>query len=122
MTEAIKPLKTMQEWKFLELHHEKIAKRPLRDFFASDPNRGERMAIEAAGVYFDYSKHRVSEETIRLLAELAQACGLRARIEAMFTGEKINLTEGRAALHTALRAPAGASVLVDGENVVPQVH
>jgi glucose-6-phosphate isomerase len=122
MTENVKPLKTMTEWKLLEVHHEKIAKRPLRDFFAADPGRGEKMAIEAAGVYFDYSKHRVSEETIKLLADLAEASGLREKIEDMFTGEKINLTEGRAALHTALRAPRNAAVVVDGENVVPHVH
>ncbi|OGR51101.1 MAG: glucose-6-phosphate isomerase [Elusimicrobia bacterium GWA2_62_23] len=122
MTESIKPLKTMTEWKLLEVHHEKIARRPLRDFFAADPERGEKLAIEAAGVYFDYSKHRVSEETIKLLADLAEASGLREKIEAMFTGEKINLTEGRAVLHTALRAPKNAAVVVDGENVVPHVH
>lgn len=122
MTDNHKPLKTMTEWKLLEVHHEKMGKRPLRDFFAADPKRGEKMTIEAAGVYFDYSKHRVSEETIKLLCDLAEASGLREKIEDMFTGEKINLTEGRAVLHTALRAPKNAAVVVNGENVIPHVH
>ncbi|MBI5744688.1 MAG: glucose-6-phosphate isomerase [Elusimicrobia bacterium] len=122
MNDTLKPLKTMEEWKLLEINQEKLAKRPLRDLFASDAKRAEKMTIEAAGVYFDYSKHRVTEETIKLLADLAEASGLREKIEDMFTGEKINLTEGRAVLHTALRAPKNATIVVDGENVVPHVH
>ena len=94
----------------------------LRSLFADDPKRGERMTAEVAGVYLDYSKHRVNDETIELLIELAEHSGLRARIDAMFRGEKINVTERRAVLHVALRAPRGASILVDGKNVVPEVH
>jgi glucose-6-phosphate isomerase len=94
----------------------------LRNLFADDPARGERMTAEAAGVYLDYSKNRVSAETLKLLIELAQQAGLRARIDAMFRGEKINVTENRAVLHVALRAPKGASIIVDGKNVVPDVH
>jgi glucose-6-phosphate isomerase len=94
----------------------------LRDLFADDPTRGERMTAEAAGVYLDYSKHRINDETLKLLIELAEQSGLRARIDAMFRGEKINITENRAVLHVALRAPKGASIVVDGRNVVPEVH
>ena len=94
----------------------------LRDLFADDPTRGERMTAEAAGVYLDYSKNRINDETLKLLIELAEQSGLRARIDAMFRGEKINVTENRAVLHVALRAPKGASIVVDGENVVPEVH
>ena len=96
--------------------------RHLRDLFADDPARGERMAAEAGGIFLDYSKNRIDDETLRLLVELAEQCGLRARIDAMFRGEKINVTEDRAALHVALRAPRGASIVVDGKNVVPEVH
>ncbi|MDT8286610.1 MAG: glucose-6-phosphate isomerase [Elusimicrobiales bacterium] len=116
------PLKFLPQWKALEAHHEKICRTHLRDFFAADGGRGEKMAVEAAGIYFDYSKHRVKTETIKLLAALADASGLRAAIEAMFTGKRINVTENRAALHIALRAPKGSSVMMDGENVVPKVH
>ena len=94
----------------------------LRDLFADDPTRGERMTAEAAGVYLDYSKNRINDETLKLLIELAEQSGLRARIDAMFRGEKINVTENRAVLHVALRAPKGASIVVDGRNVVPEVH
>jgi glucose-6-phosphate isomerase len=94
----------------------------LRNLFADDPARGERMAVEAAGIYLDYSKNRINDETLDLLLELAEQSGLRARIDAMFRGEKINTTENRAVLHVALRAPKGASIIVDGKNVVPQVH
>ena len=94
----------------------------LRDLFADDPARGERMTAEAAGIFLDYSKNRIDAETLRLLVELAEQCGLRARIDAMFRGEKINVTEDRAVLHMALRAPRGASIVVDGKNVVPEVH
>ena len=94
----------------------------LRNLFADDPTRGERMTAEAAGVYLDYSKNRINDETLKLLIELAEQSGLRARIDAMFRGEKINVTENRAVLHVALRAPRGASIVVDGKNVVPEVH
>ena len=90
--------------------------------FAEDPKRGERLTVEAAGLYFDYSKHRVTDETLRLLLALADEVGLRGRIDAMFRGEKINVTEKRAVLHIALRAPRGVSIGVDGEDVVPKVH
>ena len=109
-------------WQALEAHLAKVRELHLRELFASDPRRGERMALEQAGLHLDYSKNRVSDETLALLFELARACGLRERIDAMFRGEKINATEGRAVLHVALRAPRGASIAVDGQNVVPQVH
>ena len=94
----------------------------LRKLFADDPKRGERMTAEAVGIFLDYSKNRITDETLKLLLQLAEESGLRARIDAMFRGEKINVTENRAVLHVALRAPEGASIVVDGENVVPQVH
>jgi len=109
-------------WQALAAHHRQVRGVHLRDLFAADPGRGERLAAEGAGIYLDYSKNRVTDETLRLLVRLADESGLRARIEAMFRGERINATEGRAALHVALRAPAGAAILVDGANVVPQVH
>jgi glucose-6-phosphate isomerase len=109
-------------WQALADHYETMRGLQLRDLFADDPARGERMTAEAAGVYLDYSKNRVNAETLKLLIELAQQAGLRARIDAMFGGEKINVTENRAVLHVALRAPKGASIIVDGENVVPDVH
>ncbi len=109
-------------WNALAEHYETIRAQHLRDLFAADPTRSERMSLEAVGLLLDYSKNRITDETLRLLLQLAEECGLRARIDAMFSGEKINLTEKRAVLHTALRAPRNASILVDGENVVPQVH
>src|ERR1700746_3279624 len=109
-------------WKALTAHYKAVAKLHLRQLFADDPKRGQRMAVEAVGLYLDYSKNRASDETLKLLLQLAEESGLRARIDAMFSGEKINITEKRAVLHTALRAPKGASVLVDGKNVVPEVH
>jgi glucose-6-phosphate isomerase len=109
-------------WHALASHHQKIKDIHLRQLFTDDPKRGERLVVEDAGLYFDYSKNRVNEETIRLLVALAEECGLRARIEEMFRGEKINVTEKRAVLHVALRAPRDQSILVDGENVVPKVH
>jgi glucose-6-phosphate isomerase len=109
-------------WQALTAHHRQIRDLHLRELFAADPLRGERFAADGAGVYLDYSKNRVTDETLRLLVELADECGLRHRIDAMFRGERINVTEDRAALHVALRAPRGASIVVDGENVVPQVH
>jgi glucose-6-phosphate isomerase len=116
------PLTERPAWKALQAHSQQLRESHLRDLFAQDPTRGERLAVEAAGLYFDYSKHRVSDETLRLLLQLAEESGLRARIEAMFRGEKINVTENRAVLHIALRAPKGESIVVDGEDVVPQVH
>jgi glucose-6-phosphate isomerase len=109
-------------WKALEAHYASVRELHLRKLFADDPRRGERMAAEAIGIYFDYSKHRVTDETLALLLKLAQESGLRARIDAMFRGDKINVTEKRAVLHVALRAPKGQSIVVDGEDVVPQVH
>jgi len=109
-------------WRALETHYAGVRGVSLRQLFAADPQRGERLAVEAAGVYLDYSKNRITDETLKLLVQLAGECGLRERIDAMFRGEKINVTEGRAVLHVALRSPKGASIVVDGENVVPQVH
>ena len=109
-------------WQALADHYETVRDLHLRKLFADDPTRGERMTAEAAGVYLDYSKHRINDETLKLLIELAEQSGLRARIDAMFRGEKINITENRAVLHVALRAPKGASIVVDGRNVVPEVH
>jgi glucose-6-phosphate isomerase len=109
-------------WTALTAHREAVGTVHLRELFAEDRNRGERMTLEAAGVHLDYSKNRVTDETLRLLFDLAEQSGLRARIDAMFRGERINVTEKRAALHVALRAPRDASILVDGENVVAQVH
>jgi len=116
------PLTSRPEWKALAAHYESTRGVHLRELFAKDPGRGERLVAEAAGLYLDYSKQRVTDETLRLLLDLARACGVRARIDAMFAGEKINVTEGRAALHVALRAPRGARIVVDGEDVVPRVH
>src|SRR5262249_7278629 len=109
-------------WRALEGHQRAMRDRHLRTLFADDPARSERMTVEAAGVFLDYSKKRVDDETLRLLIDLAEQSELRARIEAMFRGEKINVTEDRAVLHVALRAPRGASIVVDGKNVVPDVH
>ncbi len=109
-------------WNRLEAHYQEIRDLHMRTLFKDDPSRGERMTAEAVGLYFDYSKNRITDETIKLLLQLAEEVGLRTRIDAMFRGEKINLTEKRAVLHVALRAPMGTSIIVDGENVVPQVH
>ncbi|HEX9440440.1 MAG TPA: glucose-6-phosphate isomerase [Roseiflexaceae bacterium] len=109
-------------WKALEAHYRKIHDLHLRTLFAEDPQRGARFTAEAAGIYLDYSKNRVTDETLRLLVALAEECGLRERIDAMFRGEKINVTEGRAVLHVALRAPPGQSIVVDGADVEPEVH
>jgi glucose-6-phosphate isomerase len=109
-------------WSALTVHYKTVSKLHLRQLFADDPKRGQRLAVEAVGLYLDYSKNRVTDETIRLLLQLAEESDLRARIDAMFSGEKINVTEKRAVLHVALRAPRGASILVDGKNVVPEVH
>src|SRR5580698_1881474 len=109
-------------WKALEDHYKSIQKTHLRNLFADDPKRGERLTVEALGIYLDYSKNIVTDETLKLLLELAEESGLRARIDAMFRGEKINITEKRAVLHVALRAPKGTSIIVDGQDVVPAVH
>jgi len=122
MTPGLQPLTARPAWKALETHHQKVRELHLGELFADDPRRGERMTAEAVGIYLDYSKNRITDETLKLLLQLAEECGLRERIDAMFQGEKINVTENRAVLHVALRAPRGASVVVDGENVVPQVH
>src|SRR5919204_2572692 len=121
-TQATSPLTRRPAWRALQAHYETVRDVHLRTLFAQDSRRGERLAAEAAGLYLDYSKHRITDETIRLLVQLAEDCGLRARIDAMFRGEAINVTENRAVLHVALRAPGDASIVVAGENVVPQVH
>jgi glucose-6-phosphate isomerase len=122
MTAGGAPLTQRPAWKALEAHYQKIRPLHLRQLFADDPRRGERLTVEAVGIYLDYSKNRVTDETLKLLLQLAQECGLRARIDAMFRGEKLNVTEHRAVLHVALRAPRGERIVVDGVDVVPQVH
>ncbi len=109
-------------WQALAAHHRSVAERHLRQLFADDARRGERLTAEGAGIFLDYSKNRLTDETLRLLVQLATESGLPERIEAMFSGRKINVTEDRAVLHVALRAPRDASILVDGKNVVPEVH
>ncbi|WP_363929004.1 hypothetical protein [Thiocapsa sp.] len=109
-------------WEALRAHRDAIAPLTLRGLFADDPGRGERLSLEAAGVYLDYSKNRVTDETLALLVQLAEQSGLRERIDAMFRGERINVSENRSVLHVALRAPRSASILVDGVNVVDEVH
>jgi glucose-6-phosphate isomerase len=116
------PLRQRPAWKALESHYREAGDLHLRQLFADDPQRGERLKLEAVGIYLDYSKNRVTDETLRLLVQLADESGLRQRIDAMFHGEKINVTERRAVLHVALRAPRGATINVDGQNVVPEVH
>ena len=110
------------EWQALQRHYDQHGSDHLRDLFAADAQRGERLTVEAEGIYLDYSKHRVTEETMRLLVALAEACGLRERIDAMFRGDRINVTENRSVLHVALRAPRDASIVVDGTDVVEEVH
>src|SRR5215472_15945122 len=121
MTAGTQSLTARPAWKALEAHSRKVRELHLRNLFADDPHRGERYTAEAVGIYLDYSKNRITDETLRLLLELAESTGLRQRIDAMFNGEKINVTERRAVLHVALRAPYDASIIVDGENVVPAV-
>jgi glucose-6-phosphate isomerase len=116
------PLGGQPAWKALEAHHEQVRALHLRRLFADDPGRGERLTAEGAGVFFDYSKNRITDETIALLLQLAEQSGLRERVDAMFRGDKINVSEQRAVLHVALRAPRGARIVVDGEDVVSQVH
>ena len=119
---APKVLTARPAWRALAAHHKKVRSLHLRSLFAEDPRRAERMSVEACGLLLDYSKNRITNETLRLLLDLARESRLRARIDAMFRGDRINVTENRAVLHTALRAPRGASVVVDGKNVVPEVH
>src|SRR5258706_12063169 len=118
MKTSIAPLTTQSAWQELKTHYAKVRDLHLRQLFAEDPQRGERLTAEAVGVYLDYSKHRVTDETLPLLLQFAEESGLRARIDAMFRGEKINVTENRAVLHVALRAPRTASIKVDGVDVI----
>jgi glucose-6-phosphate isomerase len=127
MSTAAKPITQtrptdLPAWKALEFHYQEIRDIHFRQLFAEDPQRGERLALDAVGLYLDYSKNRVTDETLRLLIQLAEQAGLRERMDAMFSGEKINITENRAVLHVALRAPKNATITVDGKNVVPEVH
>jgi glucose-6-phosphate isomerase len=116
------PLRDRPSWKALEQHYSEISGRPLRELFAEDPARGERLTAEAAGLYLDYSKNRITDETLRLLIQLAQESGFEQRRDMMFGGGPINVSENRAVLHIALRMPKGSSLVVDGVDVVPQVH
>jgi len=122
MSEQVAPLSQRPAWKALTAHAEAMRSQQLRELFKSDPERGTRFTAEACGLFLDYSKNRITDETLKLLIELAKQSGLRAHAEAMFTGQKINTTEDRAVLHVALRAPSSESILVDGEDVVPAVH
>ncbi|QOZ71048.1 glucose-6-phosphate isomerase [Bradyrhizobium arachidis] len=122
MATTTKTVTELPAWKALSAHFQTIDRLHLRELFAQDPKRGERLTVEAAGLYLDYSKNRITDETLALLLELAEQSGLRARIDAMFRGEKINVSEKRAVLHVALRAPKGQSIPLDGEDVVPEVH
>jgi len=122
MAASLQPLPQRPAWKALAAHNKKVRELHLRQLFADDPKRGERFTAEAIGIFLDYSKNRITDETLKLLLQLAQESGLAERRDAMFRGQKINITEKRAVLHVALRAPKGASIVVDGENVVPQVH
>jgi glucose-6-phosphate isomerase len=116
------PLTERPAWKALQSHYESVSKQHLRDLFTQDPERGTRMSIEELGLYFDYSKNRITTETLQLLVQLAEQSGLKQKIEAMFRGDKINSTEKRSVLHVALRAPKGSSLVVDGTDIVPEVH
>ena len=122
MSDRIAPLASRPAWKALQQHAETIRPQQLRDLFKSDPERGVRFTAEAGGIFLDYSKNRITDETLKLLMDLAAQSGLKQRLEAMFTGQKINTTENRAVLHVALRAPKSESIIVDGEDVVPAVH
>src|SRR5438046_3527017 len=122
MTTAIQALAARPAWKALEAHYRQLRDLHLRKLFADDPARGERMTAEAAGIYLDYSKNRITDKTLDLLFQLAEQRGLRSKIEAMFRGDKINISENRAVLHVALRAPKNTSIIVDDKNVVPDVH
>src|ERR1700677_902239 len=120
MSPSIQSLTGRPAWKALEAHFQKVRDLHLRQLFSDDRERGERLVVEGAGLYLDYSKNRVTNETVSLLLQLADECGLRAKIDAMFRGDKINITENRAVLHVALRAPKGESIVVDGEDVTPK--
>src|SRR5882762_3165496 len=122
MRTELLPLTARPAWKALEAHYEKVRELHLRTLFADDPTRGERLTADAVGIHLDYSKNRVTDDTLALLCHLATESGLRERIDAMFRGDKINLTEDRAVLHVALRAPRGTSIVVDGKDVVREVH
>jgi len=122
MSMSVLALRKRPAWSSLEAHHQAMKGLHLRQLFAEDPKRGERLAVEGAGIYLDYSKNRITSETLRLLLQLAQESGLRERIDTMFRGDKINVSEKRAVLHVALRAPRAASIVLDGQNVVPEVH
>src|SRR5687768_3108227 len=115
-------LTSRKSWKALTTHYESIRDVHLRTLFSDDPKRGERFTAEAAGLFLDYSKNRITDETVTLLCELARECGLESRIVAMFRGDRINVTEGRAVLHVALRVPRSESIVVDGQDVVADVH
>ena len=116
---AIKPLTKRKAWAALKAHYKTAQAVPLKKLFDDDPKRGEKFKAEAVGIYLDYSKNRITDETLKLLLQLAKESGLRERIDAMFRGDKINITENRAVLHVALRAPKGETILVDGKDVVP---
>ena len=122
MKTRVKKVNELAAWKDLASHHKKVRGLHLRELFADDPGRGERMTAEAVGLFLDYSKNRITDKTLKRLLRLAEEIGLRERIDAMFRGDRINVTENRAVLHVALRAPEGTSILVDNENVVPRVH
>ncbi|MEO6908630.1 MAG: glucose-6-phosphate isomerase, partial [Abditibacteriaceae bacterium] len=121
-TTTTQPLTERKAWKALTDHHKQIGDVHLRELFANDPKRGQRLTAEAAGLFLDYSKNRLNDDTLKLLIQLVEESGLRGKIDAMFGGEKINITENRAVLHVALRAPKGETILVDGKNVVTEVH
>jgi glucose-6-phosphate isomerase len=121
-SQGIESLTASKAWKALQAHHEQIGAAHLRELFAADPERGERLTVDAVGLFVDYSKNRITDETVKLLIELARESGLESKIEAMFRGDKINFTEKRSVLHVALRAPKGASLIVDGVDVVAEVH
>src|SRR5690242_4138470 len=122
MNRTTKSVTECDAWNALVAHYQNVQQLHLRKLFADDPTRGQRMTVDAVGLFLDYSKNRITDETLKLLVQLADESGLRERIDAMFRGEKINSTENRAVLHVALRAPRGASIVVDGDNVVPEVH
>ncbi len=122
MTDTATPPTSRPAWAALAARHAELEQRHLRELFAEDPGRGERLSAEACGIYLDYSKNRVDDDTMRLLVELAEQSGLRGHIDAMFAGEHINVSEDRAVLHVALRLPRDATLVVDGVDVVAEVH
>src|SRR5438270_10929589 len=122
MEPTTKSVNERRAWNALAAHYHNVRELHLRKLFADDPTRGQRLTVEAAGLFLDYSKNRITDETLKLLVQLADESGLRERIDAMFRGDKINITENRAVLHVALRAPKGEKIVVGGEDVVPQVH